>query len=152
MAKHSPNQERLKEVARVLREYEESNRAIMNSDASPLKPQRIMKEVSEALGPNDVVVSDTGFMLCWSTAFLDAQGNRLDLHTLRRDIGFQLRPRDRCILWGPRRSTSSESNRRRRNCVQSRRTRNGKALQQPARTTRSSSQQQLQPRATKAQA
>jgi len=75
IAKPSPKQERLKEVAKVVKEYEESIRAVMNSDAVPIKPQRIMKEVSRVLEPRDVVVSDTGFMLCWSTRFLKLRGS-----------------------------------------------------------------------------
>ncbi|MGA2784637.1 MAG: thiamine pyrophosphate-binding protein [Candidatus Bathyarchaeia archaeon] len=77
VAKPMPKEERLKEVAKIVREYEESNRTIMNSDAVPIKPQRIMKEVSEVLGPRDVVVSDTGFMLCWATRFLKLNGSGL---------------------------------------------------------------------------
>jgi acetolactate synthase-1/2/3 large subunit len=74
-AKVSPKEHRLREIARIRREHEESNLATMSSEALPIKPQRIMKEVSEVLGPDDIVVSDTGFMLCWSTRFLKLKGS-----------------------------------------------------------------------------
>ncbi len=42
----------------------------LDSDSVPIKPQRLMMEVSKLLRPGDVVVSDTGNMLSWTTRFL----------------------------------------------------------------------------------
>ena len=40
------------------------------SDSIPIKPQRLMKEVSKFLRSGDIVVSDTGNMLSWTIRFL----------------------------------------------------------------------------------
>lgn len=69
IAKPRPKGERLKNLAKVIKEYESSVKQL-DSDAVPIKPQRLMKEVSKFLGPRDIVVSDTGNMLCWTTRFV----------------------------------------------------------------------------------
>lgn len=46
----------------------------MSSDAFPIKPQRMMKEIMKVLGPRDIVVSDTGQQICWSARLLRLKG------------------------------------------------------------------------------
>lgn len=64
------NRQRLRDIATAISQYESIVVPMMNSDAIPIKPQRIMKEVSKVLRPGDIVVSDTGFMICWTTRLL----------------------------------------------------------------------------------
>jgi len=54
----------------AIKTYENKMRSMMESDAIPVKPQRIMKELSAFLKPTDIVVSDTGQSICWTTRFL----------------------------------------------------------------------------------
>jgi acetolactate synthase-1/2/3 large subunit len=77
MARPKPEQQRLQDIARSVKEYEKIVTPMMDSDAVPIKPQRIMKEVSKLLRPKDVVVSDTGYMLCWTTRMLRLKGTGL---------------------------------------------------------------------------
>lgn len=69
IAKPKPKGQRLKELAKAVKEYENSVTQL-DSDAVPIKPQRLMKEVSKFLGPRDIVVSDTGNMLSWTSRFV----------------------------------------------------------------------------------
>jgi acetolactate synthase-1/2/3 large subunit len=68
---HKPgeNIKRLAELSMRVREYEDSVTQL-SSDSVPIKPQRLMKEVSRFLRPGDIVVSDTGSMLGWTIRFL----------------------------------------------------------------------------------
>lgn len=60
----------LQQITKAIKEYESTIRPMMDSDAIPIKPQRIMKEVSKVLRARDIVVSDTGHMLCWTSKLL----------------------------------------------------------------------------------
>ena len=51
-----------------------------NSDASPLRPERICKEINDALPANGVVVSDTGHAGMWTGQLIDMR------HTTQRYI------------------------------------------------------------------
>jgi acetolactate synthase-1/2/3 large subunit len=61
--------EQLEELFKRVKEYE-SSVTQLNSDAVPIKPQRLIKEISKFLRPGDIVVSDTGNMLSWTIRFL----------------------------------------------------------------------------------
>jgi acetolactate synthase-1/2/3 large subunit len=61
---------RLQVIAKAIEKYESIIKPMMDSDAIPIKPQRIMKEVSKILKASDIVVSDTGHMLCWTSKLL----------------------------------------------------------------------------------
>jgi acetolactate synthase-1/2/3 large subunit len=69
LAKAKEKPERLAELSRRVKEYEDSVEQL-SSDSVPIKPQRLMKEVSRFLRPGDIVVSDTGNMLGWTIRFL----------------------------------------------------------------------------------
>ena len=70
VTKPSPNEGRIKEIARAVEEYDKIVEPKMNSDAAPIKPQRIVKEIMKALRDRDILVSDTGQQLCWTTRLL----------------------------------------------------------------------------------
>lgn len=69
LAKPKPKGPRLREIAKRIRDYESSIKQL-DSDGVPIKPQRLMKEVSKFLGPRDILVSDTGNMLSWTIRFV----------------------------------------------------------------------------------
>ena len=68
-SKQKTRPEKLTELSRRIKDYEDSVTQL-DSDSTPIKPQRLMREVSKLLRPGDVVVSDTGNMLSWTTRFL----------------------------------------------------------------------------------
>jgi acetolactate synthase-1/2/3 large subunit len=74
LAKSSLREPRLKEIAKKIKEYEDKVTPFVTSDAIPIKPQRLVKEISKFLNPRDIVVSDTGQMLCWTVRFLKLKG------------------------------------------------------------------------------
>lgn len=61
-------------LASKIKAYEQVNKEKYDSDAVPIKPQRLMKEVGKVLKEKDIVVSDTGFMICWTARFLRLKG------------------------------------------------------------------------------
>ncbi len=61
---------RLHVISDAVEAYESTIQPMMGSDAVPIKPQRIVKEISEILRPTDIVVSDTGQTICWTTRLL----------------------------------------------------------------------------------
>jgi acetolactate synthase-1/2/3 large subunit len=72
-AKPKPNSQRLQEIAEAIKAYENAVEAL-NSDAIPVKPQRLMKEISKVLTARDIYVSDTGRNLGWALRFLKLKG------------------------------------------------------------------------------
>jgi acetolactate synthase-1/2/3 large subunit len=77
LARPNVNESRLLEIARTLKHYESVITPLINSDAIPIKPERVMKEVSKILRKDDIVVSDTGHMLCWTSRLLRLSGTGL---------------------------------------------------------------------------
>ena len=70
--------QRLQELAKAMKEYENLIGAMMDSDSIPIKPQRMIKEISKVLRPQDIIVSDTGQMLCWATRLMKMKGAGLN--------------------------------------------------------------------------
>lgn len=64
---------RLNQISKRVQEFE-SSIIELNSDEIPIKPQRIMTEVSKFISPRDIVVTDTGNMLSWTTRYLKLKG------------------------------------------------------------------------------
>jgi acetolactate synthase I/II/III large subunit len=59
---------RIKEDARELRAEAQA------SDAQPIQPPRVMRELAAHIGPEDVVISDASFAAGWISAHIDARG------------------------------------------------------------------------------
>jgi len=56
---------------KIVAAWRDENRAMRTSDAVPIRPERICKEISDALPPNGVVVSDTGHAGIWTARFIE---------------------------------------------------------------------------------
>jgi acetolactate synthase I/II/III large subunit len=56
---------------RMVAEWRDQHAAFLNSDASPMRPERICKEISDALPPDGVVVSDTGHAGIWTAGMIE---------------------------------------------------------------------------------
>jgi acetolactate synthase-1/2/3 large subunit len=55
----------------LVQQWREAFAAQLNSDAMPIRPERICKEISEVLPSNGVVVSDTGHSGMWTSAMIE---------------------------------------------------------------------------------
>jgi len=69
-----PRQARIDEVAESIKAFEAVVKPMMDSDAVPVWPQRIMKEITQFLGPRDILTSDTGQALCWTCRMIELKG------------------------------------------------------------------------------
>ena len=66
-----PKEEWLKRVQGYVREWRSEVVAQRNSDAVPIRPERICKEISEFLPSDGVVVSDTGHSGIWTGTMIE---------------------------------------------------------------------------------
>jgi len=56
----------LEKVEEMKRGWDELASSLMDSDAVPIKPHRVIKEIRAALGEDDILVADTGQMGAWT--------------------------------------------------------------------------------------
>ena len=61
----------VKHVQGIVAGWRAENDAMRTSDAVPMRPERICKEISDALPANGVVVSDTGHAGIWTSRFIE---------------------------------------------------------------------------------
>jgi len=61
----------VKRVQGIVSEWRAENAAMRNSDAAPIRPERICKEISNVLPRNGVVVSDTGHAGIWTARMIE---------------------------------------------------------------------------------
>jgi len=66
MEKSNPRGGYLEEVKRLKAEWDDLAKGVMESDAVPIKPHRVIKEIRDALGADDILVADTGQMGAWT--------------------------------------------------------------------------------------
>jgi acetolactate synthase-1/2/3 large subunit len=67
---------RLDAISRETEHWWESVEAKMRSDSIPIKPQRVMKELCDALPPDSVIVADAGTGTPFTSAFYESPGGR----------------------------------------------------------------------------
>jgi acetolactate synthase-1/2/3 large subunit len=56
----------LDEVKKKKREWDDLAASVFSSDAVPIKPHRVIKEIRDVLGKEDILVADTGQMGAWT--------------------------------------------------------------------------------------
>ncbi|MFH0849667.1 MAG: thiamine pyrophosphate-binding protein [Candidatus Bathyarchaeota archaeon] len=56
----------LEHVEALKKEWSDQASSVMSSDAVPIKPHRVIKEIRQVLGEQDVLVADTGQMAAWT--------------------------------------------------------------------------------------
>ncbi len=66
MTRKPENKKYLEHVAALKREWSETASSVMSSDAVPIKPHRVIKEIRDVLGEKDILVADTGQMGAWT--------------------------------------------------------------------------------------
>ncbi|MBM3341176.1 MAG: thiamine pyrophosphate-binding protein [Betaproteobacteria bacterium] len=55
----------------IVAEWRRENSEMRNAPVSPIRPERICKEISDALPPDGMVVSDTGHAGIWTARFIE---------------------------------------------------------------------------------
>ena len=58
-------------VRQLIAEWRDEHEPTRHSDATPIRPERICKEISDVLPPDGVVVSDTGHAGIWTAGMVD---------------------------------------------------------------------------------
>ena len=58
-------------VQQLVAEWRAEHEPMLNSDAVPMRPERICKEISDALPPDGVLVSDTGHAGIWTGSMVE---------------------------------------------------------------------------------
>jgi len=58
-------------IRRLAGEWRSEMRPLLDSDATPIRPERLCREIGEVLPPGAVVVSDTGHAAIWSSTLID---------------------------------------------------------------------------------
>jgi acetolactate synthase-1/2/3 large subunit len=67
----APETEWLRRVHQLVREWREEMKPNLNSDAVPMRPERICRELTEALPQDAVLVADTGHSGIWTGTLID---------------------------------------------------------------------------------
>lgn len=63
-------QERISEGRRL---YREEAAEVLSSQASPIRPERLMTELDKLLGPDDIVVADASYSSFWTVNYLTSR-------------------------------------------------------------------------------
>lgn len=63
-----PKESRAAEIKQLLDRWEQDNAQTTNSDAVPIHPARLMREVREFMGPDSILVSDGSSPFMWATS------------------------------------------------------------------------------------
>jgi acetolactate synthase-1/2/3 large subunit len=61
----------IKRVQQIVADWRAENAGARNSDAAPIRPERVCKEISDVLPPNGIVVSDTGHAGIWTARMIE---------------------------------------------------------------------------------
>ena len=69
----SPRKDVLDEMADIVGQWREEFRPLIESDASPMRPERMVKEIAEHMPDDTMVVSDTGHSGIWTGVVMQMQ-------------------------------------------------------------------------------
>lgn len=58
-------------VERIVKEWKDSIEPLRNSNDTPIRPERLCKEISDFLPSDAVLVADTGYSAVWSSTMID---------------------------------------------------------------------------------
>ncbi|MFT7574807.1 MAG: acetolactate synthase-1/2/3 large subunit [Alphaproteobacteria bacterium] len=59
-------------IATGKEKYEVESEAVRTSDRAPIRPERIMQELSSRIGPDDIIVADASYSSIWIANYLTA--------------------------------------------------------------------------------
>ena len=55
----------------IVKKWRENMEPFQNSDAAPIRPERLCKEITEVLPPSAILVADTGYSSIWTCSLVD---------------------------------------------------------------------------------
>ena len=64
---------RLREIQIIVKEWRDAIASARVSEDTPVKPQRIIKELQDFLAKDDIIVADTGYSSVWTGAHFDCK-------------------------------------------------------------------------------
>jgi acetolactate synthase-1/2/3 large subunit len=64
---------RTNQIQQFAKEWMDIRNAEMSSDAVPIRPPRVIKEIRSSTKPDDILVADTGFMAGWTGVYYNTQ-------------------------------------------------------------------------------
>ncbi len=67
----TPGRDWIQRVQQLVREWREETKLLISSDAIPIRPERICKEITEFLPSDAVLVADTGHSGIWTGTLVD---------------------------------------------------------------------------------
>ncbi|MGZ8203365.1 MAG: thiamine pyrophosphate-binding protein, partial [Burkholderiales bacterium] len=73
---------------RFVSDWRAENAAMRNADAVPMRPERICKEISDALPEDGIVVSDTGHAGIWTARMIELNSARQSYHRTAGSLGW----------------------------------------------------------------
>jgi acetolactate synthase-1/2/3 large subunit len=73
LLKQKPRAEWLREAQRIKQDAAELRAEAQSSEAVPIRPPRVMRELASRLGQDDVVISDASFSAGWISAHIPAR-------------------------------------------------------------------------------
>ena len=85
-----PREDRLAEVKDAVGRWRDEFAPLINSDASPMRPERICKEIVEHLPSNALVASDTGHAGIWSGVLMQLRDPGLNFIRCVGSLGWGL--------------------------------------------------------------
>ena len=85
-----PKTERLAEVQRLVAEWKAEFAPMRESNASPIRPERLCQEITESLPPDCLVVSDTGHSAIWSGTMIELSHPGMDYIRCAGSLGWGL--------------------------------------------------------------
>jgi acetolactate synthase-1/2/3 large subunit len=80
----------LQHVQQIVASWRAENASFRNSDATPIRPERICKEISDALPENGVVVSDTGHAGIWTARMIELKSPNQRYYRTAGSLGWGL--------------------------------------------------------------
>jgi len=80
----------VKRVQGIVAEWRGENAPMRNSDAVPIRPERVCKEISNVLPANGVVVSDTGHAGIWTARFIELNSTDQRYYRTAGSLGWGL--------------------------------------------------------------
>ena len=86
----APREDRLAEIRDRVGRWREEYAPMVNSDASPMRPERLCKEIAENLPDDAMVVSDTGHSGIWSGVLMPLENPGLNFIRCVGSLGWGL--------------------------------------------------------------
>ena len=75
-------------VQKLVADWRAENAEMRNADVAPIRPERVCKEISDALPPDGIVVSDTGHAGIWTARFIELRHPGQSYYCIAGSLGW----------------------------------------------------------------